>query len=220
MTYRKRVEIGLHVLFLGDCREVLPTVEASVCVTDPPYGCAATTGWCGKYDGFEIEGDGDTSIRDWLCTTWKGPMLMFGSPRIPAPPCRAKLIWRKGEHTGMGDLSFPWKPDYEEVYVMGEGWHGARTTSVLSWTALTSSARNHPTEKPWELMHALIGKAPEGAVIDPFMGIGTTGVACAKLGRRFIGIEIHEPYFDIACRRIKDAVNGGVQREIFAESAP
>ncbi len=54
-------------------------------------------------------------------------------------------------------------------------------------------------------------------VLDPFMGSGTTGVACAKLGRRFIGIEIDESYFDIACRRIEEAYR---QPDMFIEPAP
>ena len=219
-AYRERVEIGPHVLYLGDCRDVLPTVEADVLVTDPPYGCNATTGWGGAHDGFRIEGDDDTASRDWMLSAWRGPLVMFGSPRIARPPCRAVLIWAKGEHTGMGDLSFPWKPDFEEIYVGGDGFSGTRTSSVLHFNARTDSGRAHPTEKPVALMAELIGKCPGSTVLDPFMGSGTTGVACAKLGRKFIGIEIHEPYFRIACRRIADAVNGGTQPALFGDSDP
>ena len=60
--------------------------------------------------------------------------------------------------------------------------------------------------------------APGSLVLDPFMGSGTTGVACARLGRRFIGIEIHEPYFDIACRRIEQAYRQF--RDLFITAAP
>lgn len=76
---------------------------------------------------------------------------------------------------------------------------------------------DHPAEKPEALLRRLIDLSTklDGTVLDPFMGSGTTGVACAKLGRKFIGVEIHEPYFRIACRRIADAVNGGVQPELF-----
>ena len=75
----------------------------------------------------------------------------------------------------------------------------------------------HPCPKPSELMMWLCGRAADtgGTILDPFMGSGTTLVACAKLGRKFIGVEIHEPYFRIACRRVADAVNGGVQPELF-----
>jgi DNA modification methylase len=69
-------------------------------------------------------------------------------------------------------------------------------------------ARRHPTEKPVKLFEWCLGFLPEATtILDPFMGSGTTGVACVKLGRRFIGVEIEPKYFDIACRRIADAVS-------------
>ena len=66
---------------------------------------------------------------------------------------------------------------------------------------------DHPTQKPLALMRWCLGFLPDAeTILDPFMGSGTTGVACVKLGRKFIGIEIDEGYFDIACKRIADAV--------------
>ena len=67
--------------------------------------------------------------------------------------------------------------------------------------------RWHPTQKPLALLSWCIEKLPDNAhtILDPFMGSGTTGVACVKLGRKFIGIEIEPKYFDIACKRIRDA---------------
>lgn len=77
--------------------------------------------------------------------------------------------------------------------------------------------REHITEKPEEIMMEIVRLVlPGGLVCDPFMGSGTTGVACAKSGLRFVGCEIDEHSFAIACRRIADAVNGGVQPELFA----
>ena len=62
-------------IYLGDCREIVPELDASniVCITDPPYGCSATTGWGGKYDGFEVIGDKDTELRDWLISVLSCP---------------------------------------------------------------------------------------------------------------------------------------------------
>jgi hypothetical protein len=74
----------------------------------------------------------------------------------------------------------------------------------------------HPTQKPIGLMRWCVGMT-KGTVLDPFMGSGTTGVACARLSRRFIGIEIHEPYFDIACRRIERAYQ---QPDLFVHHDP
>lgn len=194
-------------IYHGDCREILPSLAFDVVVTDPPYGCAATTNWGGTYDGFQIANDTTPDVRDWLVKAWTGPALLFGSPRVARPPCKAVLIWWKGEHTGMGDLAFPWKPDFEEVYIIGDGWRSAtRGSSVLRHNARTDSGRLHPTEKPVGLMMALIRCAPAGSVLDPFMGSGTTLVAAKELGRRAIGIEIEERYCEIAAKRLDQEV--------------
>lgn len=203
----EKVVIGDAELWHGDCLEILPTLPTVDCViTDPPYGCKATTGWGGKYDKFSIVGDSDCYARDsLLILIGETPSALFGSARIVRPKFKALLIWAKGEHTGMGDLSFPWKPDFEEIYINGEGWSGARTSSVLRFNARTDSDRWHATEKPVLLMVELVSKAPGITICDPFMGSGTTGVACMQLGRKFIGIEIERRYFDIACERIANA---------------
>ncbi|WP_424360258.1 DNA methyltransferase [Methylocystis parvus] len=76
---------------------------------------------------------------------------------------------------------------------------------------------DHPTQKPIEVMRWCIGHLPEDArtILDPFMGSGTTGVAAVKLGRKFTGIEIEPKYFDIACRRIADAL---ARPDLFVEA--
>ncbi len=120
----------------------------------------------------------------------------------------------------MGDLSLPWKPDHEEIYVLGKGYVGHRDCgSVIYCPPVQSMAKNgrrHPTEKPVELMLQLLRKVP-GVVIDPFMGSGSTGVACVRGGRAFIGIEIDEGYFDIACQRMQDAY---LQTDMFVPAVP
>ena len=110
----------------------------------------------------------------------------------------------------MGDLSFPWKPSYEEIYVCGDGFCGRRTSAVLRHTvnAQANGGVNgegwlHPHEKPFGLLIEIMEKCPPGLVCDPFMGSGTTGVACIRTGRRFIGIEIEETYFNVARRRLE-----------------
>jgi site-specific DNA-methyltransferase (adenine-specific) len=78
---------------------------------------------------------------------------------------------------------------------------------VFQCKAPASAKREHPTEKPIDLLKVLVKTAkPNGVVLDPFMGSGTTGVACVETGRKFIGIEINEKYFDIACKSIEQAV--------------
>jgi site-specific DNA-methyltransferase (adenine-specific) len=84
--------------------------------------------------------------------------------------------------------------------------------------AATNSERvGHPTQKPLRVMIECIKYLPEisKTILDPFMGSGTTGVACAKMGRKFVGIELDEGYFDIACKRIEEAYR---QPDMFVQS--
>jgi DNA modification methylase len=215
---RNRVEtIGDCTLYLGDCLDLLPDLGwVDAIVSDVPYGVSFKCGWDNKFKGVEIANDTNPRARD-LVTDWLDgrPAMLFGSWKVPKPEgTKATLIWDKGT-VGMGDLALPWFPGTEEIYVLGGGYVGTRTTPVLR-----HYVRNefHPTEKPVSLMMDLLGKcAPEWSILDPFMGSGTTGVACVNLGRRFIGIEIEPKYFDIACRRIEEAYK---QPRLFAEPAP
>lgn len=123
------------------------------------------------------------------------------------------LTWEKGEHVGMGDLSLPWKPNTEEIYVLGSGFVGKRTGSVLKSLAIAGTVgqgalgtRHHPTEKPEALMAALITKCPPGTIADPFAGSGSTLVAAKSLGRRAIGVELEERYCEIAAKRLSQDV--------------
>tara|TARA_Y100000782_G_scaffold83145_1_gene90078 strand:- start:258 stop:695 length:438 start_codon:yes stop_codon:yes gene_type:complete len=132
---------------------------------------------------------------------------------MPRPEgTRSVLIWDKGGALGMGALDIPWKPDHEEIYVIGKGFVGKRDSgSVLRCAPVQSTAKNgrvHPTQKPVMLLKKLCQKLP-GTILDPFMGSGSTGVACAQMGRRFVGIESEKAYFDIARKRIEDAYRQG-----------
>jgi DNA modification methylase len=209
-----------HVqIFLGDCRDVLPHVDADVMVTDPPYGIAyhsdykrsrgETPSACDR--AVSIAGDDDTSLRDAAVELWGDrPALIFGSWKRPEPTgTRHVLAWEKGDHVGMGDISLPWRPNVEEIYVLGRGFVGRRGTSVLRYAAPVSWAskgRKHPHEKPVDLMRYLLGMCPPGVIVDPFMGSGTTLRAAKDLGRKAIGIEIEERYCEIAVQRLRQEV--------------
>ncbi len=214
-----RIEtIGSATLYLGDCREIIPSLPSpSVVLTDPPFGIGYRSGhatdelWAG---GRSIEGDSDTEARDQALKLLSGvPSLVFGVRRVKQPDgTRATLIWDKGPALGMGALDLPWKPSYEEIYVIGKGFHGKRDGAVIYCPPVQSMAKNgreHPNEKPVRLLSMLLDKSPDGLVLDPFMGSGSTGVACSRHGRPFIGIECVPAYFDIACRRIEDAQRQG-----------
>lgn len=205
---------GHHVLYHGDCLKILPLLgKVDVVITDPPYGISYSSGMTGHHGGTSlpgIVGDETTLLRDKL-VDWCGetPFVMFGSWKNPRPECSTILIWEKGDHVGMGDLSMPWKPNIEEVYVRGKGFSGHRGSSVLKFNAPVSwnsvgFGRKHSHEKPEDLMLEIVGKSPDGTILDPFTGSGTTGVAAIRLKRRFIGIEIEEKYCKIAARRLQE----------------
>lgn len=195
------------VIYHADCREVLPRLEAgSVVVTDPPYGIAYESG----HDGVlprSIQGDETPNLRDEVLRWWGDrPALVFGTWKVPKPiQTRMVLVWDSQGALGMGDLTLPWKPAHQEIYVLGSGFCGRRTSDVLSFHPVQATAlrgRVHPHEKPIELLRELVGKCPAGVILDPFMGSGTTLRAAKDLGRRAIGIEIEERYCEIAARRM------------------
>jgi DNA modification methylase len=185
----------------------------AVVVTDPPYGIAYHSNSRRREGGSprHVKGDKTTGLRDFL-TLWledDQPALIFGSPRIPKPAAtRGTLVWDKGGALGMGDLALPWKFDHEEVYVLGRGFTGRRDCgSVIRVPPVQSSGRDHPNEKPVELMTRLLAKCPPDAIVlDPFMGTGTTLVAAKQMGRRAIGVEVELPYCEIAALRCSQGV--------------
>lgn len=198
-------------LYHGDCREVTEWLAADVLVTDPPYGYNHASGWSGKFQGESIANDHDLSARDDALAAWGArPALVFGSWRMPKPAgTHTVLTWDKGPAAGMGDLSVPWKPNTEEIYVIGKGFQGSRDSSVLSGhTVVTwaSKGREHPNMKPTSLMSALIAKCPYGILADPFAGSGSTLVAAKCQGRRAIGVEVEERYCEVIAKRLAQDV--------------
>lgn len=199
-------------IYHADCREGLP--GADVLVTDPPYGMkfvAARRGgeWNSRWAGVSIEGDDSTAARDWVLERWIGPALVFGTWKVPPPrSVRETLVWDKVVSTGMGALDIPWRPSWEEIYVLGHGFTGNREHGVLRFPlpTLAPERKMHPTAKPPDLLRYLIGRCPDGVVLDPFMGSGTTLRAAKDLGRKAIGIEIEERYCEIAAQRMGQEV--------------
>ena len=212
---------GRVQLFLGDCREILPTLSGiDVVVTDPPYGQAHSSNYGASWAGTQIQGDSDTSVRDEVLLPFDN-VAAFGTWKTP-PIERTKgvLVWDKGPAFGMGDLKFPWKGSWELIYIRGRIWRGSRDEGVLrghiqvSWE---SKGRCHPHQKPVSLCEVLIDKLPPDCLIlDPFMGSGPVGVAAVNRGHRFVGIETEPKYFAIAVRRIEDATR---QADLFIEPA-
>jgi len=222
--WKRKEVIGDCTLYLGDCLEVMPTLDpVDAVVTDPPYGIDYQSGYATErlwVGGRRIANDLDCSVRDAALAQIDCAALVFGSRKAPLPPsCRQVLIWDKGGALGMGALDLPWKPAHEEIYVLGRGFVGGRNWHSVIYhhptQAMACNGRKHPNEKPLGLIERLLGWCPSGSILDPFMGSGTTGVACVKLGRKFIGIELDEGYFDIACKRIEKAY---AQPDMFIEA--
>ena len=211
-----RIEtIGDATLYLGDCIQILPTLDkVDAVVTDPPYGIniggAKAIGGAGyvepkEYGRHEWDKTG-MSAAQWECISeltdkwivWGGNHLadVLGSSA-------GVLAWDKKCQNGWDDtfseMEFAWTNCITRAKCFRHLWAGALRASENGF-----NVRQHPTQKPIVLMEWCLSYV-EGAILDPFMGSGTTGVACANLGRKFIGIEIDEKYFDIACERIEAA---------------
>ena len=205
------VIIGNATLYLGDCREILPMLgNVDAVVTDPPYGMKwdgrVSVGKNGHGAGSKSANYGKTIVGDdapfdptpWLifpeCIIWGSNH--YGQ-RLPVG---TTLVWIKRLDPGFGSFL----SDAEIAWMKrGHGVYCKRDTSLMAETL----NRYHPTQKPIGIMEWCLSFLPVDChtILDPFMGSGTTGVACIRLGRRFIGIEIDPAYFDIACRRIEEA---------------
>ncbi|WP_442575900.1 DNA-methyltransferase [Microbacterium sp. F51-2R] len=199
-------------LHLGDALRTPEWLSADVLVSDVPYGIDYNSGSRRDTLAASIAGDKDTTARDGVIAQWRethgadAPALIFGTWRIQRPEdTRALLVWDTKGALGMGDLSIPWKPAHQEVYVLGRGFHGRRSSDVLACAPVQSMSANgrvHPHQKPVALMEALIEKCPLGVIADPFAGSGSTLIAARNLGRKAIGVELEEKYCELIVRRL------------------
>ena len=196
---------GAIRLILGDCLEVLPTLDREgigAVVADPPYGI----GWNCDYASWIVMSDaaqGGNNRKSYAPVT--GDDKPFDpTPWVGFPYC---ILWGANcylEHLGKGALLVWHKRNAEFLATAEAAWFNRGTgVHVFSQPVETiQKIRCHPTQKPVELMQWCVEKT-RGLVCDPYMGSGTTGVACIRTGRRFIGIEIERKYFDIAVERCK-----------------
>jgi site-specific DNA-methyltransferase (adenine-specific) len=243
---RKEV-IGDCALYMGDCLEVLPTLgKVDAVVTDPPFELEAHT--MGRRGGASHDGHyGHSRPLDFAPITpeqraatghefqrlSQGWILVFcqveavslwATALAPAKYMRTQ-IWRKpggapqftGDRPGMG---------YECIVTCwaGDGrsrWNGGGSHGFYEYPPVQKD-RVHTTQKPIELMAnlALLFTDEGDFILDPFMGSGTTGVACVRTGRKFIGIEKDPKYFDIACQRIQAEYDRGALFATIKDEQP
>lgn len=205
--YTRKVEIGPHTLYCGDCIEVMATLgPVDAVVTDPPYGMAFKSNHRSKKHA-EIANDTGVEMLIWACRIEPAHskyVFCRWDNLKDIPPPRSLVTWVKNNWS-MGNLDHEHGRQTEvAAFYPGEQhfFPSGRPPDVVHFPRTGNN--HHPTEKPVSLMSRVISWT-DGVVLDPFMGSGTTGVACAQMGRRFIGIEIDEKYFDIACERIAAA---------------
>lgn len=228
---KREVVIGNARLLLGDCLPImrgLPNVDAVL--TDPPYGIGKdgqtkTTGGNGGRKAYEFKGwDAERPepvVFEEILKIAPAHIIWGGNYFADLLPATGQwLVWDKGQRINQSDGELAWTNK-----------NGALRIFTLNRVALLTDGAVHPTQKPVELMQWCLGFFMRGGtVLDPFMGSGTSGVACAKRGHKFIGIERDPEYFDIACRRIQDAYDrpdmfiaprapDPVQQPLFGEEA-
>jgi len=208
-------------MYLGDALVVIPSVAFDSMATDPPYGTQAMGNGYGRSHETIANDRESTVVAD-------AAQLAFSA--LPPNSCAiafcsarrrresegdwlnagfsllGEVVWDKGAP----DLGWRIRYSHETALVFEKGTlpvPSRALISVLRYPRPSAKVRHHPTEKPVELMADLVSfAAADGKVVcDPFMGAGTTGVACVRTGRKFVGIELDPAYFAIAVSRIEKA---------------
>ena len=215
--WKRKEVIGDCTLYLGDCREIMPELgKVDAVVTDPPYGIDYLASQPNAIKHKRIAND-SAPIDLSLVLRADANALAFGANNFPDQlPHRGRwLCWDKRTIDGAADgmMGSP----FELAWANKSSGYD-KIVRVLHGGVVNADGgkRFHPTQKPIQVMVEAIQWAAKDArtVLDPFMGSGTTLVACAKLGRKGIGIELDESYFDIACRRVEEAYR---QPDMFVE---
>lgn len=212
--WKRKEVIGDCTLYLGDCLEVMPALgPVDAVVTDPPYGVLSVSGSAATR---RSGGNSDKGVCSWdvslspeavsLLISFAPSVMIWGGCHMSLPATFGYLIWDKVcEGLNFGEVEYCWTSERFAPRMF-------RTRA-----AGMDGGKTHPTQKPIALMVWCLGFLPKDAetILDPFMGSGTTLVACAKLGRKGIGIELDPEYFDIACRRVEEAYR---QPDLFVEA--
>jgi len=218
--------IGNATLYLGDCLEILPTLgKVDAVITDPPYGISYVSAWR-KQGPTEMLANDNVAPLDsvigmasalndggamYLATRFDVAAQWNSAVRDAGLTLKTPIFWDKGNHTS-GDLDGDFGAQVEIFIFAHKGRHLLRGRRLANlWRVPREVYGDHPTPKPVALIERMTSCSTDKGqvVLDPFMGSGTTGVACMNLGRKFIGIEIEPKYFDIACERIENAQRQG-----------
>ena len=216
----KKVETEKTTLYLGDCEEILPELPVvDALVTDPPYGIGEASGK--NKSRSRLAKATDYGVKDWDNKRVKTDLMdrlidrsrhqiIFGGNYYDLPATNCWFIWDKmNGKSDFADFEMAWTNLKMACRKIEWLWHGMLRKD--------NEKRFHPTQKPLGVMTWCINKLKDSdLILDPFMGSGTTGVAAVNLGRRFIGIEREEEYFEVALRRIEEAEKQG---SLFSEES-
>jgi len=206
MTILREERIGNQRLILGDSLQVMPGLgRFDACLCDHPYGIGRdgqvkTTGGNGGRKAYDFKGwDCDRpppeafALMQRLC----GEQIIWGGNYFAdlLPPSMRWLVWDKGQRINQSDGELAWTSQQKALRI-----------TERNRVALMQDGATHPTQKPVALMEWCLGFLPDAkTILDPFMGSGTTLVACQRMGRQGTGIELDPDYFAIACKRVDEA---------------
>lgn len=204
-------------VYNADCLDVIPILSGvNATIADPPYGLqenanrvASKTKLAATIDYGDFEWDSEPASREEIEATISaaGKTIIWGGNYFHLPPARGWLVWDKLNSGNFADCELAWTNLDCSVRIFRHMWNG-----MIRQTE-RDTQRVHPTQKPVALMAWCMEKAKVSAgetVLDPFMGSASTGIACLRTGRNFIGIEKDRRYFEIACDRLQREVNQGV----------
>lgn len=188
-------------IYHGDCREILPALDADVVLADPPYGISLDTRarWPWLKDHAPVEGD-DELFDPALLLALEVPTILWGANHYASrlPDFKGWLAWDKATKNGLdlkqAEIELAWTNYVTRPRCLRHMWSGAFRDSERG-------TRYHPTQKPVALMAWCLTLLPDGTVLDPYMGSGPTLRAAKDAGRKAVGIEIEEAYCEVAAER-------------------
>lgn len=203
-------ETELGVLYHGDCLEILPQIEeVDLVLTDPPYGMSYLSNYYKHGNPHKaVHGDNQYPIEILERCINLATCAVFAFCRwdnlndIPKP--KSFIVWMKNNWTA-GDLEHEYGQQWEGIAFYPQKGHKfiKRLPDIIDCRRVPPTQILHPTEKPINLIEALIRNNSGDLIFDPYLGSGTTAVACERLGRKWIGIEISKEYCDVAIKRIE-----------------
>lgn len=201
----REVTIGNCRLIQGDCLEVMPLLgKVDAVVTDPPYGIGIASNQVRqKHSKKDWDASSVGSAHLDCIRLVSLEQIIWGGNYFNLPPSRGFLVWDKKQ------------PEKFSLAMCEQAWWSRDTNAKVFSKSVLGYDKKHPTQKPVALMEWCLGFLPAAqTILDPFMGSGTTGVACVNFGRSFIGIERDPDYFDICVERITKAHQQG---DLFVE---